>query len=119
MISKDLYDTRTHQKKAVKNQALFGEIPLYFYAKMTSKWQVYILKCSDETLYTGITNFLDRRIKAHNDGTASKYTRSRRPVELVYLENKRSRSTASVREAQIKAMTKREKLNLIGGRGRG
>ena len=78
-----------------------------------NKWLVYIVKCSDDSLYTGITNDLAARIKKHNSGEASKYTRSRLPVRLVYKENQPSRSTASQREASIKTLNRAEKFDLI------
>jgi predicted GIY-YIG superfamily endonuclease len=76
-------------------------------------WIVYILQCADRSLYTGITNNLDRRFEQHNSGTASRYTRSRLPVELVYWEPQASRSLALKREATIKALPRREKEQLI------
>lgn len=79
---------------------------------MPCKWRVYIVECGDGTLYTGVTNDIDARIKAHNEGLGAKYTRCRLPVKLLYSENKRNRSTASKREAAIKAMTRGEKLKL-------
>ncbi|MEC9375220.1 MAG: GIY-YIG nuclease family protein [Pseudomonadota bacterium] len=78
-----------------------------------NKWQVYILKCSDDSLYTGITNDLAARIRKHNSGEASKYTRSRLPVRLVYKENQPDRSTASQREANIKTLNRAKKFDLI------
>ena len=78
------------------------------------KYTVYILKCSDQTLYTGYTNNLTKRIVAHNTGkTAAKYTRSRRPVKLVYSETFRTLSPALKREAAIKKLSRTEKLKLI------
>ena len=77
---------------------------------------VYILKCSDESLYTGITNNPKKRLKAHNNGTASKYTRVRRPVSFVYMENVPDKSSALKRELQIKKLSREEKLKLIGNR---
>lgn len=75
---------------------------------------VYILECADGTLYTGITNDVNKRLAAHNgDTTGAKYTRSRRPVKLAYTEKKKNRSTASKREAAIKKLTREEKLKLI------
>ena len=76
-------------------------------------WFVYILRCSDGSLYTGITTDLTRRTQQHNAGAASRYTRSRRPVKLVYQERKRSQSLALKREAAIKKLTRRQKLALI------
>jgi len=69
--------------------------------------------CADDTLYTGITNDLEKRMAAHNNGTASKYTRSRLPVRLVYFESHRDRSEASKREAQIKQLPRSKKLELL------
>ena len=74
---------------------------------------VYILRCRDDSLYTGWTNDLEKRLAAHNAGTGSKYTRARRPVSLVYLEELDSKSQALRREAQIKALSRAEKLALI------
>ena len=76
-------------------------------------WHVYIVRCSDDTLYTGITNDLDKRLYNHDAGVAAKYTRNRRPVELVYSERAPDRSAASKREYAIKKLTRTEKLKLI------
>lgn len=73
----------------------------------------YILKCADGTLYCGWTNDLDKRLAAHNAGTGAKYTRTRRPVELIYHEVFATKQEAMSREAHIKKMTRQEKLNLI------
>jgi len=78
-------------------------------------WFVYMLRCADGTLYTGITKDLTRRCQQHNDGVASRYTRSRRPVKLVYQESQRSQSLALKREAAVKKLTRRQKLALIRG----
>lgn len=80
---------------------------------MEQKWYVYILRCADDTLYTGITNDIERRLKAHNAGTASKYTRSRRPVAIVYQEEVGSKGDALRRELQIKAMSRQQKIDLF------
>lgn len=79
------------------------------------KGYAYLLKCSDGSLYAGWTNDPERRLKAHNNGTASKYTRSRRPVEMVYLEEFETKSEAMKREAALKMMTREQKLELVGG----
>jgi predicted GIY-YIG superfamily endonuclease len=78
-------------------------------------WFVYIVRCADASLYTGITNDIERRINAHNNDnrTASAYTRSRRPVELVYQESHQTRSQASKREYQIKQLSRKEKIALL------
>lgn len=74
---------------------------------------VYILECSDGTLYAGWTNDIEKRLKAHNAGTASKYTRGRTPVKLLYTESLPTREQALSREAQIKKLKKKDKLALI------
>lgn len=74
---------------------------------------VYILQCSDNTLYTGWTNDISQRLATHNAGRGAKYTRCRLPVTLVYCETQPSRSLAMQREAAIKKLTRKEKLQLI------
>ncbi len=75
---------------------------------------VYILKCSDQTLYTGITNDLPKRIQAHNTSqTGAKYTKSRRPVTLQYSEICQTKSQALKREIEIKKLTRVQKLQII------
>lgn len=74
----------------------------------------YILKCADGTLYTGWTNNLDKRLRAHNSGKGCKYTRTRCPVELVYQECFETKQEAQSREFAIKRMTRLEKQKLIG-----
>jgi putative endonuclease len=76
-------------------------------------WFCYLLRCADDTLYCGITNDLEKRLAAHNAGTASKYTRVRVPVELVFAESCADRSAASKREMEIKSLKRAEKLVLI------
>ena len=77
-------------------------------------WFVYILRCADETLYTGITTDLERRLIEHNaEKSVTKYTRVRQPVKMVYSENVESRSKAGQREAGIKSLSRKEKLSLI------
>ena len=78
-----------------------------------SMWFVYILRCADGTFYTGITKDLIRRCQQHETGTASRYTRSRRPTQLVYQECYPSQSEALRREAAIKALTRRQKVALM------
>jgi putative endonuclease len=76
---------------------------------------VYILKCSDGTLYTGITTNLERRIREHNGSkTGAKYTKARRPVELIYSKEFADRSAALIEEARIKKLKREEKLNFLG-----
>ena len=78
-----------------------------------SKWTVYILRCADESLYAGITTNLAERVKKHNEGTASKYTRSRLPVELVWSEECESETQARKHEYVIKKLTKVEKEQMV------
>lgn len=76
-------------------------------------WFVYIIKCSDNTLYTGITNNLERRINKHNSKEGGKYTRIRTPVKLVYSEEYEAKSDALRREIKIKSWKKENKMELI------
>ena len=85
----------------------------------TGGWFVYILRCGDGTFYTGITKDVVRRCRQHNEGTASRYTRSRRPVRLVYQERQPDQGSALRREAGIKAMSHREKEAIIRRARRG
>ena len=80
-------------------------------------WFVYILRCVHGSLYTGITNDLIRRCEQHNSGTASRYTRSRLPVVLVYQKAQGSQSVALKRELEIKALSRQEKELLIRAAG--
>ncbi len=76
-------------------------------------WLCYILRCTDETLYCGITNDLDKRLAAHNAGEGAKYTRGRAPVKLVYCETCADKSTALKRELEIKGLPRIKKLALV------
>ena len=77
------------------------------------RWRVYILKCSDGSLYTGITTDIARRVCEHNKGKGAKYTRSRTPVEVLYFEKYPDRSSALKEEARIKKLTRKKKIMLI------
>ena len=78
------------------------------------RWYVYILRCSDNSLYTGVATDLERRLHEHNHSPkGARYTRSRRPVELVYSESRESRSSACKREHEIKQMSRNRKVALI------
>lgn len=79
------------------------------------KHYIYILECSDGTLYTGYTTNLERRIHMHNEGKGAKYTRSRRPVRRVYEEVFETKRTALQREYAVKQLTRQQKLALIKG----
>ena len=82
-------------------------------SKNAEQWTVYILRCKDGTLYTGITKDIKRRVEQHNDGKGSKYTQNRGPVEVVYKEKKMGRGNALVREAEIKHYSKGKKEQLV------
>ena len=79
---------------------------------MENSWNVYILRCGDGTLYTGITDDVPARLRAHRTGKGAKYTRGRGPLELVYREVTESHSAAAKREWQIKKLKRQEKLAL-------
>ncbi len=81
---------------------------------MEKKWNLYILRCGDGSLYTGIAVDVERRLQMHRSGKGAKYTRGRGPLELVYREECEDHSTALKRELAVKALTKEEKENLIG-----
>ena len=83
-----------------------------------AQWYVYILRCADQSLYTGVATDLAARVGKHNDGTGAKYTRGRRPVKLVYQEPAANRSAALRREHAIKRMRTAEKRRLVGARVR-
>lgn len=76
----------------------------------------YILKCADGTFYCGWTNNLEKRLAAHNAGTASKYTSPRRPVELIYTERFATKQEAMSREYRIKQLTRQQKIDLISNK---
>lgn len=76
-------------------------------------WLVYIIRCSDDSLYTGISTDLQRRFTQHATGSGAKYFRARKPVEIVFSEVGHSRSSASRREREIKALDRSAKLALI------
>jgi len=81
------------------------------------EWYTYIVECSDKSLYTGITTDLERRVLEHNTSNkGSKYTKTRRPVELVYNETHTDRSTSSKRESEIKKLSRGDKLKMINKR---
>ena len=79
----------------------------------SAKWHVYIILCSDNSLYTGITTDIERRFCQHANGSGAKYFRGRQPLRVVYLENDHSRPSAACREVQIKTMNRIDKLNLV------
>jgi putative endonuclease len=84
-----------------------------FSASDGAAWFLYILRCGDGSLYTGVTTDIDRRLKMHQEGKASRYTRTHRPVELVYREECGSRSQALTRECAVKSLPRERKEDLI------
>jgi predicted GIY-YIG superfamily endonuclease len=80
---------------------------------LLTPWFLYIVQCSDESLYTGITTDIPRRLKEHNSQKGAFYTKNKTPVKLVYQESMTGRSGALRREHAIKAMTRKEKLELV------
>ena len=76
-------------------------------------WRLYVLRCADDTLYTGITTDLVRRVYEHNQGKGAKYTRGRTPVEIIYFECHDSRSSALKAEASFKKLSRKKKLETI------
>jgi putative endonuclease len=82
---------------------------------MEQEWYFYILKCRDDSYYSGITNNIEHRLQEHNKGIGAKYTRGRRPVKLVYSEKHSNISDAKRREAQIKNWPRTKKEQLILG----
>ena len=80
---------------------------------MEHTWYLYILRCADNTLYTGITTDVEKRLEAHRSGKGAKYTRGRAPLELVYRETCGSHSEALKRELSVKALAREEKQKLI------
>lgn len=84
---------------------------------MTRGWTVYLLRCRDGSLYTGITNDLPRRLASHRAGTGSAYVRTRLPIRVVYREFQPDRGAALRREAAIKKLPRRDKLALVRRRG--
>jgi len=80
---------------------------------MAGSWYVYVLRCADDTLYTGVTTDVARRVQEHNESPkGARYTRARRPVSLVHTESFETRSAACTREAAIKQLSREEKLSL-------
>ena len=82
-------------------------------AKPAGGWYIYLLRCADGTLYTGITTNVARRLEEHNRGAGAKYTRRRTPVTVLFVEEAKDRSSASRRERDIKGLTRRGKLELV------
>ena len=88
------------------------EFPALFGGIMEKTWKLYILRCGDGSLYTGITTDVERRLEEHRSGKGAKYTRGRTPLELVYKEECPDKSAALKRELELKALSREEKLKL-------
>lgn len=84
---------------------------------MESKYYVYMLLCSDQTFYTGTSNNVEKRVKTHNAGKGAKYTKVRRPVQLMYTEELANKSAALKREIAIKKLTRQQKEQLLKSHG--
>jgi putative endonuclease len=102
---------KSSQRKPQANRGRFS-------ARSKPRWWVYVLRCADDTLYTGITTDPDRRLTQHNAGTASKYTRARLPVVMSYREAATSHAAALRREASIKKLSRTAKEELLGAAGK-
>jgi len=76
-------------------------------------WTLYILECADGSLYTGITNNLEKRVAAHENGMGAKYTKGRGPFSVVYIEELENRSTATKRELAVKKLNRHDKVDLV------
>jgi putative endonuclease len=83
------------------------------YLRRAVTWHVYMVRCADASLYTGCTNDLVKRVAAHNAGKGARYTRSRRPVKVVWSVRVKDRSAALSREAKLKQLSRAEKLALV------
>jgi len=95
-----------------------AELPDPAPAAADAPYYVYIMECSDGSFYIGMTNNLERRLHAHNEGIASKYTRSRRPVTLRYQELCGSRSQALIRECSLRLLSRKQKQDLVASVGK-
>ena len=87
-------------------------------AKQPSQWYVYLMRCADNSLYTGVTTNPERRVREHNGkvkGKGAKYTKHRSPVEVIYTEKYPDRSSCSKREYQVKSMSRKDKVKMIYG----
>ncbi len=80
---------------------------------VAERWFAYFVRCADDSLYAGVTNDLERRVRAHNSGSGARYTRSRRPVTLVWKKRVPDRSRALRLEASLKALSRAQKLQLV------
>ena len=102
----DVRDSRGPEAAPTEAVAVAPALP-------ADEWRVYIVRCADDSLYTGVAKDLHARIARHNSGAGARYTRGRLPVELVYTERAENRSRAQCREAQIKKLTPAAKRALI------
>ncbi len=105
-----------HRRMLKKMKAKEGEPSPEAAAAPAAVWFLYILECRDGSFYTGVTTDIDRRLRKHQEGTASRYTRTRRPVVLVYREECGTRSRALERECAVKALSRPRKESLVSGK---
>lgn len=103
-------DRRAGVKAVYKISRTGSRVP-----KAKGSWTVYVLECLDGSYYCGITNDLTARLSAHNTGRGARYTRSRRPVSVIYRERRASKGAALRREAEIKQLTRKQKEELVSG----
>ena len=106
----------SHRIRRVHRVGKTAEGPATAEQHAIPRWLVYMLRCGDGSLYTGITNDLPKRLKTHAAGKASRYTRSRLPATLAYSEPQRSKSAALKREAAIKRLTRPQKQRVIAAK---
>lgn len=102
-----------HEKHRVSKTGRCIWLCVFYKSKSETKYYTYLLQCSDNSLYCGYTNNIDKRVKIHNDGKGAKYTKNRLPVELVYYEEFKTKSEAMRRECEIKKLSKNKKMELI------
>jgi putative endonuclease len=103
-----------HLKKAMetKYRRMVEGLKRKASSPMDPPWFLYIVECNDGSLYTGITNDILKRVQKHNDGKGASYTRTRRPVKLLYYESCANRSAALIRECAVKSLPRDKKLEL-------
>lgn len=92
---------------------LFKKTRKKCFSREEDQWILYILECGDGSYYTGITKNLENRLKKHNDGKGAAYTRSHRPVKLIYQEKCSNRASALIREMKVKSLNRKEKEKLV------
>lgn len=97
--------------------SILQKLNAYYGGKILKKYYIYIVKCADHTLYTGYTNHLTKRIQAHNNGKGAKYTKHRRPVQLLYAKSYPTKSAALKAEYAFKQQSRQQKLAFLTKKG--